>query len=178
MVEPHTDVNQTSLSTLSRARANDPEAWRRLVYLYSPLLNRWCSRAGLQPADTADVLQDLFAAVHSKLGAFRKSGPEDSFRGWLWSITRNKIRDHLRAARRHPQAVGGSEAREQLAGVPADDPAAVTGCDTLPAAGDGAEVLRRALEMVRTDFEPGTWQAFWRLQIDGLPAPEVAAELG
>src|SRR5215471_1548277 len=97
MAEPLPDPDQTSLSTLSRARTNDPEAWRRLVHLYSPLLRRWCAKAGLQPADTADVLQDLFAAVHHNLGGFRKNGPTDSFRGWLWTITRNKIRDHLRA---------------------------------------------------------------------------------
>src|SRR5215471_13121384 len=125
MTEPQSDANQTSLSTLSRAKANDPEAWRRLVHLYSPILQRWCVCAGLQPADTADVLQDLFVTVHDKLGSFRKRGPEDSFRGWLWSITRNKIRDHLRAARRHPRAAGGSEARERLEAVPAEDAPAI-----------------------------------------------------
>src|SRR5262245_61938334 len=114
MAQAHPDAYVTSLSTLSRARANDPEAWRRLVHLYSPILQRWCVRAGLQPADTADVLQDLFATVHAKLGGFRKHTPEDSFRGWLWTIARNKIRDHVRAIRRQPRAAGGSDAREQL----------------------------------------------------------------
>src|SRR5438128_1435742 len=36
----------TPLSLLERVRANDPEAWRRLVELYQPLVRCWCQRGG------------------------------------------------------------------------------------------------------------------------------------
>jgi RNA polymerase sigma-70 factor (ECF subfamily) len=39
-------------------------------------------------------------------------------------------------------------------------------------------VLRRLLAIVRPDFEPKTWQAFTRFALDGLPAADVAQELG
>jgi RNA polymerase sigma-70 factor (ECF subfamily) len=31
---------------------------------------------------------------------------------------------------------------------------------------------------LRSEFEEHTWRAFWRVAVDGQPAPEVAAELG
>ena len=39
-------------------------------------------------------------------------------------------------------------------------------------------LLRRALELIRVEFEEPTWQAFWRTTADGLSAIDVAAELG
>jgi RNA polymerase sigma-70 factor (ECF subfamily) len=36
----------------------------------------------------------------------------------------------------------------------------------------------RALEMIRGDFEPQTWQAFWRVRVDGQPPVTVATEIG
>jgi hypothetical protein len=49
-----------SSSLLLRARAHDPEAWRRLVRVYGPLIYSWCRRAGLQAADAADVDQEVY----------------------------------------------------------------------------------------------------------------------
>ena len=40
------------------------------------------------------------------------------------------------------------------------------------------QLYRRAPEFVRGEFEPRTWQMFWRSVIDGLPTAAVAAELG
>ena len=39
-------------------------------------------------------------------------------------------------------------------------------------------LYQRALSFLQETFEPQTWRAFWRTAIDGLPAPEVADELG
>jgi DNA-directed RNA polymerase specialized sigma24 family protein len=47
-------------------------------------------------ADAADVSQDVFAAVARHIADFRRERPGDSFRGWLWTITRNKVRYHWR----------------------------------------------------------------------------------
>ena len=38
-------------------------------------------------------------------------------------------------------------------------------------------LVRRAVTMLRDEFEPHTWQAFWRTTVDGRPAPEIADEL-
>ena len=39
-------------------------------------------------------------------------------------------------------------------------------------------LFRRGLEAIRRHFDPKTWQAFWRVTVDGLSAGEAAAELG
>src|SRR4051812_40135626 len=93
----------TSPSLLDGIRANDQRAWERFVRLYAPVVQRWCRRAGLGEAETPDVVQELFRSVAAKVGDFRREGPGDSFHAWLWTITRNKIRDHFRRRRAQPQ---------------------------------------------------------------------------
>jgi RNA polymerase sigma factor (sigma-70 family) len=112
------EAGTTSLSLLERARARDQAAWSRLVDLYGPLLHRWCLGAGLQPADAADVTQEVFAVVARSIDGFRHDRPGDTFRGWLYSITRNKIRDRLRKG--EPAGAGGSDAQRRLASVSAE----------------------------------------------------------
>jgi RNA polymerase sigma-70 factor (ECF subfamily) len=164
----------TSLTLLERVRANDAEAWRRLVFLYSPLVHFWCRRAGLHEADAADVLQDVFLAVAGAVAGFdRRAG--GAFRAWLWTITRNKLRDHFRRLKDRPEAAGGSEAHRRLLDVPDEEPAAPADPSD---PGSATALLRRALELIRGDFEERTWQAFYRATVEGQPAAALAAELG
>lgn len=39
------------------------------------------------------------------------------------------------------------------------------------------ELMRRAAEIVRQDFESHTWQAFWRSVVEGHAAADIAADL-
>ena len=39
-------------------------------------------------------------------------------------------------------------------------------------------MYRRALEMVRNEFEARTWRAFWRVTVEERPPAEFAAEMG
>lgn len=161
----------TSLSLLERAKVRDPEAWRRLVHLYGPLVYRWCQRWGLAQEDVADVFQEVFQAVSIQIVSFRRDRPKDSFRGWFWTITRHKIMDHFRRQGKQPRAAGGSDAAQRLLDLPEQLP------DEEDAADEGG-IVHRALDMIRGDFAPHTWQAFCRLTIDGHTAGEVAADLG
>jgi RNA polymerase sigma-70 factor (ECF subfamily) len=164
----------TSRSLLDAARVRNPEAWERLVALYAPLVLHWCRQLGLPEDDTADVFQDVFHSVAAHLAGFRKSPAGGTFRGWLRTITRNKVNDAFRRRRREPPGVGGSEAQAQLCQVP--EPAPVEGDDS----GDAAvsALLQRGLELIRNEFEARTWQAFWLTAVEGRAAQDVAAELG
>jgi RNA polymerase sigma-70 factor (ECF subfamily) len=170
---PHPST-ATSRSLLERVRADDPAAWDRLVALYAPLVLQWCRGWDLREQDAADVFQEVFQAVVAHIGSFRKERPGDTFRGWLRTITRNKVHDHFRRRRREPEGVGGTEAQGRLAEVP-DPPDA----DEDSAAGQAQErsLFRRALELIQQEFAEHTWQAFWRTAIEGRPAADVAAEL-
>jgi RNA polymerase sigma-70 factor (ECF subfamily) len=169
------DSSSVSSTLLDQLRSGRPEAWERLVRLYSPVIYRWCRRSGLAAEDAADVLQEVLSAVLLHLPGFHRDGPQDSFGGWLATITRNKVRDHYR--RRHGKAAaqGGSTAERQMAEVP-QPPEPSEDC-IRPDAESAAWLSRGALETIRAEFEVQTWKAFWRTTVDGQPPAHVAADL-
>jgi len=174
--ESHTaDPPSTSTSLLERVKVRDPAAWRQLAELYGPVVYDWCRRLGLQAADSADTVQEVFGAVMTAIGSFRRERPGDSFRGWLWTITRNKVRDRGRRLGKEPQPQGGTAAQQQMEQIPGPPPPIEPDCP--PPAGQRPEV-RKAIELVRAGIEERTWQAFWRTAVDGRPAADVARELG
>lgn len=165
------DSQLTSLTLLGLAKGHDPAAWQRLVRLYSPAIFGWAKRGGLHDEDAADVVQEVWAGVSKGLGGFRRDHSTGTFRGWLWTITRNKIGDLRRRREESAAAAGGTDAHVALHNVPEHEPA-----DESAASSSG--ILQRALDLVRPDFEDHTWQAFWRLVVLGRPAREVADDLG
>jgi RNA polymerase sigma-70 factor (ECF subfamily) len=169
------DSGMTSLTMLELAQAHDPRAWQRLVQLYSPLIASWGRRMGLAEEDTADVLQEVWRAVAANLERFEKSVIKGTFRGWLWAITRNKLRDHFRNRQGRPVAAGGTDAHTRLQEIPEEeppDPAESAQADS------PTQFLYRALELVRADFEARTWDAFWRVTVEGHAATDVARDVG
>lgn len=161
-------------SLLLRVREHDSDAWRRFVDVFSPLIYDWCRGQGLQAADAADVMQEVFRSVTNSVAQFRRDRAGDSFRGWLWTITRNKIRDHFRVRASQANAVGGTEADRKWQQIPDEEP---------PDSADESlsettkTPFRRVLESVQRDFGETTWQAFMRVTVDGLAAADVAADL-
>src|SRR6516164_1248117 len=108
----------TSPSLLLRVQADDQAAWSRLVDLYAPLVYHWCRRSDLGPEDTADVFQETFRAVAQHIHGFHRDRAGDTFRGWLRTITQNKIRDHFRRLQNEPKAAGGTEANLRIHAEP------------------------------------------------------------
>jgi RNA polymerase sigma factor (sigma-70 family) len=166
------EADGTSLSLLERVKNQDGAAWQRLGELYGPLILHWCRLRGLQEADAENVRQEVFLAVHRAVGEFQREPPRLTFRGWLRTITKNKIIDHLRQVGKLPDAVGGDEWQQRIEALSADLPD-----DDSSAHEEKSLLVRRALDLLQTDFEPQTWTAFWRVRIDGLPAQAVAEEL-
>jgi RNA polymerase sigma-70 factor (ECF subfamily) len=161
------------LSLLERVRANDAEAWQRLVRLYQPLVRFWCARGGVPDPDIEDVAQEAFAAAATSLAGFRRDRPGDTFRGWLRGITRNNVLLYFRHNEGHQAAEGGSDAWQRLQEI----------ADPLPAPGEeeasrASQVYLQALEQLRGGFDERTWQAFWRTVIDGRSPADLAGELG
>jgi RNA polymerase sigma-70 factor, ECF subfamily len=161
----------TSLSLLDRARHHDEPSWRRLVAVCGPLVEHWCRRGGARPEDAADLAQEVFLAVSQGLERFERRGP-GSFRGWLRGITRHKLLDYYRRAQRQAAAPGGSTALQQLHEIPDPQPGSDEDADEL------SGLYRRALDLIRGEFETRIWQAFWLTAVAGREAPAAAAELG
>jgi RNA polymerase sigma-70 factor (ECF subfamily) len=146
-----------SSTLLDQLRSRRPEAWQRLVRLYGPVTYRWCRRSNLTAEDAADVVQDVLPAVMIHLPDFRRDRPEDSFGGWLATITRNKIREQYRHRQGQAEARGGSTAQRFLADIPQPPEPAAEGVRA--DAQSAACLSRRMLEMIRSEFEPRTWDA-------------------
>jgi len=166
----------TRESLLERLVVRDVEAWQQLTDLYGPLVYYWCRRHSLTSEDAADVFQEVFSAVSASIGGFRRGRQGGgTFRGWLWTITRNKIRDHYRRKSMREAAAGGTEAQRRLAEIPEE----LTDDSTDQAERSQVDSLfHRGLELVRAEFEQRTWEAFWRVAIDGHRAADMAEELG
>jgi RNA polymerase sigma-70 factor (ECF subfamily) len=167
------DPGSTASSLVAGVKALDPGAWRQLAALYGPLIYGWVRRAGVRAEDASDVTQEVFRAVARAAPQLRHDRPGDTFRGWLWTVTRNKLRDAQRRQTGRPRAAGGTDAQELLLLIAEPD----TGTGPGPPEELGG-VLQRAVELVRGEFEPLSWDAFWRVTVEGRSAAAVAAELG
>jgi len=153
----------TSSSLLDRVKADEAGAWDRLVALYAPLLYHWCRRWRLQDQDLADVFQEVFQTLVVHIGAFRRVRENDTFRGWLWTITRSKVLDLLRKR--------GRETGAPLSEIAAPEPADPEEQEAL------RRLFLRGLDLIRDEFEGRTWQAFWRTAVDGRAPRDVAVEM-
>jgi len=158
-------MHTTPVSLLARLRQPDNQAaWARFVDLYTPLLFHWARHTGLQESDAADLIQDVFQTLVQKLPQFAYD-PHQSFRAWLRTVLLNQWRTRLR--RRTEQHLD-----EHVCPTQADDR------DVLMEKEYRDYLISRALQVMKTDFQPATWQACWEHVACGRPAAEVAEELG
>lgn len=172
------EASSTSRTLIRQAKANDADAWRRLVHTYSRRIYRWCRHGGLQPADASNVAQEVLRSVARKLPDFRHEHATDTFRGWLRRITVNKINDHFRIeSRQLAQPRGGTDAHRQLQHItlpPAYEPT----WETAKPSGPSRILDAAQLEKVRSQFSERDWKMFWRVAVDGQSAVEVGDEFG
>lgn len=164
---------KTRASLLARlqARPAPAAAWEDFVRVYGGPVHRWCRKHGLQPADAADVAQDVLLRFWRQSARYRYD-PRGTFRGYLRSIVRGAVAD-WHAARRRPGAVGSAVPLHRLALTPARDDLAAR----LEEAFD-TEIVAFAMREVRERVHPRTWQAFQRQVLDQCRGVDVAAELG
>jgi RNA polymerase sigma-70 factor (ECF subfamily) len=141
--------------------------WERFHDLYNPLLYFWARRL-VSPHEADDLVQDVLLLVMQKLPSFAGS-EERSFLTWLRTVMLNRWRDlGRRAAVR--KCVGDAAALEEIAGN--DD------LGEAAAAEERNILIRRALQIMHSDFESTTWRACWETVACDRAAAEVADELG
>jgi len=170
------ELPSISSTLLDRVRQMQPEAWGRLVEVFGPIVYRWCRQSGLPGQDASDVVQEVFASVSRGIGNFHRSQVDQSFRNWLATITRNRVRDYRRRAAKQPQAAGGTEALAELQNVA--DPVEPDDLDsTFSGENLEGEISRRVLDLVRSEFEERSWLAFQKTAVLGQLPIEVAEEL-
>lgn len=155
-------------ATLLQRLCDQPAAgdWERFVRLFTPLLERWARRLGVNDGDAEDLLQEIFVLLIRKLPEFRYD-PARSFRAWLWTVFRHAA---LAWRKRQPRVGPALEQLEELS------------CPDAIAEATEAEyrryLLGRVVQVVQTDFPPITWQIFRQVALEGRPGVEVAREFG
>lgn len=170
--------SETSINLIHAVRSHDNPAWERLCTRYTPMVVRWIRKAGLSEWDTADVVQNVFEKVASNIQRFRKEKEGDSFRGWLWTVTRNEIRAWFRAQKRNPERVlGGSAANAMMKEIPEwidDDSVSER---FYRSDRSRTKQVQLAAQNIRGDFAEHTWQAFWRSTVEGHSTADIADDL-
>lgn len=164
-------VDATTRSLIAGLKDHNDGYWERLLRLYTPLVFHWCKNYNLPPDDIPDVVQEVFQSVFKNIDRFRKERSQDTFRGWLRVITRNKAMDAHRKSGKEPRSEVSTLEFDRIAAVPAE---------TASQSGDAREesiLFRQALELIRDEFRENTWQAFWLVVVEGRPPADVADEL-
>jgi RNA polymerase sigma factor (sigma-70 family) len=165
----------TRLSLLLRLRDfQDHDAWAQFVGVYAPLIYDFVRRRGLQDADAADLTQVCLRQVASHVGSLEYDPRRGTFRGWLFTIVVNALRDFHARAQNRCQATGDSEVRRLLESQPAQEE---------DDAEEWAREHRRSLfawaaQQVCPHVEEATWQAFWKTAVENQPSKDVARQLG
>lgn len=137
---------------------------------YSPI--RWCRTSGVAEADAPDVVQEVFASVARGIATFQRQKESGSFRCWLATITRNRVRDYFRSQAKRQVASGGTGALQWLQEQPDAFDSTISGDS------NQSPLMKRVLESVKVEFEPSSWEAFWLTTMESKPASLVAESLG
>ena len=159
--------DSTSVSLLERVcQGSSQESWARFADLYTPLICYWGRRAGLPENDVLDLAQEVLLQLIRKLPEFRYDSNQ-SFRGWLRTVTRNKWLEKRRKASlpvcAEPSALDSVSVENDI--------------DKFWESEYRQHLVSHAMKLMQHDFQPATWKACWYLIVDDRPASEVAEEL-
>src|SRR6187399_3731913 len=147
MAVDESPLTRASLLVQLRTGSNQI-AWQEFVKLYGPVIYGFARKRGLQDADAADLMQDVMRSVSAAIGRLDYDRSQGTFRGWLFTITRNKIFNFLSARRIRPQGSGDTTTNRLL--------------DAQPDASDGSETWEMeyqrwlaalAMERVKHEFQ-------------------------
>ena len=166
----------TSLSLIEGLRTQNDTYWQRLNTLYGPIVEYWIEQSDIPTRSVADIKQEVFLAVARNIETYRHSQDSSgSLRRWIWGIARNKIVDYRRKEEKQAIARGGTNALGQLKALP-DDPFEES--DSTTSIRIRRELVTRALQILKSDFEEKTWMAFWKATVEEQPSADIAEELG
>src|SRR5258708_25385332 len=144
---------ETSFSLLNRlCRRPDPDSWRGLADLYTPLIHGWLRRHAVAPADADDLTQEVMTVVVRELPQFRHNQQRGAFRNWLRTITAHRLRDLWRSRQARPLATGDSDFVKMLDEL--EDPH--SDLSRLWDQQHDQHVARRLMELVQPQFQPAT----------------------
>jgi RNA polymerase sigma factor (sigma-70 family) len=181
MREDHEDLIPTRWTLIERLKNwDDQESWREFFDAYWKLIYGVARKAGLSPEDAQDVVQETVVSVCKAMAKFKADPQRGSFKGWLLTVTRNRIIDRQRKKRREPAPAShatGGESRSTRTEERIPDPAG-NAFDDLWNAEWERNVIALALEKLERQTSVRHYQIFLLHVIKQHPAEQVATLTG
>jgi RNA polymerase sigma factor (sigma-70 family) len=165
----------TRASLLVRLRdGGDAAAWQEFVRLYAPIIYGFARKRGLQDADAADLMQEVLRSLSSAARRLEYDPARGTFRGWLFTVTRNKVFNFLESRSKRVLGTGDSSMQRRL-----EQHAGSDGDLSADWEADYQRTLAaQAMERVKGEFQAATWDAFILTAVDGRTPAQVSARVG
>lgn len=100
-------VREDESALVAELRAGDAAAYELLIERFDAPVFNIVSRLMDDPADSADVVQEVFLKVFRNIASFRQ---DSSLKTWIYRIAVNEARNHRRWFSRHRRQEVGLEA--------------------------------------------------------------------
>lgn len=169
----------TRPTLLLRVKQGDSIGWHEFYDTYKGLIfHAGASGGGIPNNDPDELLQRVMLAVYHD-GKFSYDPVKGKFRAWLKTIVRNTKNGLLRDVYRERERIGGSDTAPE--GDDDSSPAhdvPVDPFDTLWDTEWQKHLKHQALEQLRLEVEPATYQAFDLAILQERPSSEVARIAG
>jgi len=167
----------TRQSLLERLRRwDDQEGWQQFFDTYWKLIYRTARKAGLNPTEAEEVVQETVIGVAQRMPDFQYRAKGGSFKAWLLGQTKWRIADQLRKRRREGFVVGveNLEVAQAMGEIP--NPVA-NKLDELWDTEWELNLLDAALARVKARIEPRHYQIFHLAAVKHWSALRVARSL-
>lgn len=151
--------------------ADDSAAWEQFVRLYTPLVFAFCKQRGLQDADASDVAQEVMKTVAQSIERFDYNRRKGTFRGWLFTVTRNKLLKFFTKLQKQPQGTGRTTIHTQLEQTPDAQETEIWNLAYQK------RLFQWAANEVKSEFSEKTWDAFWNTAVKNQNSQETAKAL-
>jgi len=154
----------------------DHPAWFDFFSNYDPLIRFWCRGYGLDDDTLEDFCQQVWIELAGRIRTYQYD-PGRTFRGWLRRLCHSRAIDLIRKRK--------TEFVRFHADQPADEQVLLAesgGGDELDELESRRSLLLHHVEQVQQTVkqrvDPNSWQAFWRIAVDGCSVREAANNMG
>jgi RNA polymerase sigma factor (sigma-70 family) len=181
----HDESIPTRASLIERLRnPTDQASWKEFYDLYHGLIFSVARRSGLNEIEANEVVQDTLVSVAKKMPDFTYEPGKDSFKGWLLTVTRWRIRDQL--SKRQAQLAQSPPSRSADDGLPETRTATIERVPDPSGPELSAiweqewqtQLIQTALARIKRLVHPQHYQAYHLSVIVGRPSREVARAVG
>lgn len=164
MIAPHLEEEDAHLMA-ALTSGNDP-ALNALMRRWSPRLSAYLHRCCTDPATAADLLQETFVRVYQKRRSYDPARP---FSTWIYTISTNLVRNHVRWQKRHPVTLL-DHASLSLAAPPSEQPDPAEKLESQ----ERAAAVKSAIQQLPEDLR----EALVLSTYEHLPHAQIATILG